>query len=238
MNAKPQNKENTMELKELKVKKIRAADTSHGRGMDNYKTPARYGIFDQDGNQVGVLRGSDYGYMERPTWDLDVLHKGNWINVRTFWKGFKEAKGWVADTLPGVLAKMEHDEQKAQEEDQDENPFGPVISSYTAAQAEEDGILVDVSEMAHEAGFKNIVRITRTVHDLCTPPKSNKIQSYNGRLWDVLYLASMAVRAAARKGEESMTTYRVKIGRKIHELWVCIDTTSGPAIHIMTPEDY
>ena len=32
--------------------------------------------------------------------------------------------------------------------------FAPVISAYTRAQAIEDGILVDVSETAREAGFK------------------------------------------------------------------------------------
>ena len=32
--------------------------------------------------------------------------------------------------------------------------FGPVLHAYTRAQAIEDGILVDVSETAREAGFK------------------------------------------------------------------------------------
>ena len=32
--------------------------------------------------------------------------------------------------------------------------FGNVISTYTRAQAIEDGVLVDVSGMAMEAGFK------------------------------------------------------------------------------------
>ena len=39
----------------------------------------------------------------------------------------------------------------------------PVISVYTRAQAIEDGILVDVSETAREAGFRIPVAITRTV---------------------------------------------------------------------------
>lgn len=34
------------------------------------------------------------------------------------------------------------------------NTFGPVVFSYTRAQAIEDGVLVDVSEMAKEAGIK------------------------------------------------------------------------------------
>ena len=41
--------------------------------------------------------------------------------------------------------------------------FDPVISVYTRAQAIGDGILVDVSETAREAGFKIPVAVTRTV---------------------------------------------------------------------------
>ena len=111
-----------------------------------------------------------------------------------------------------------------------------IISSYTADEAIEDGFLIDVSEMASEAGFKWPVRITQSVHKLCTPPKSNKIQSYDGRLWDVLWMAFIAVR---RVKNDHMTTYKVKIGRKLHILWAVIDRTSRrPAIHIMLPEDY
>ncbi len=42
-------------------------------------------------------------------------------------------------------------------------PFGPAISAYSRAQAIEDGILVDVSDTAREAGFNIPVAITRTV---------------------------------------------------------------------------
>ena len=41
--------------------------------------------------------------------------------------------------------------------------FGPVLSVYTRAQAIEDGILVDVSDTAREAGFKIPVAVTRSV---------------------------------------------------------------------------
>ena len=41
--------------------------------------------------------------------------------------------------------------------------FGPAISTYSRAQAIEDGILVDVSDTAREAGFTIPVAATRTV---------------------------------------------------------------------------
>ena len=119
-----------------------------------------------------------------------------------------------------------------------------VIYSYTAEDMMNDGGLHDVSEMGHEAGFPNTlkVRILNSVHSVCTPPKSNKIESYEGRLWDVLYLAINAVRRAAASTPfligESMTEFIVRIGKKNVKLWAALDTTSGPAVHIMLPEDY
>ncbi len=111
------------------------------------------------------------------------------------------------------------------------------IYSYTAEQAIEDGILVDVSSMAKEAGFTWPVRITRGVHDLCTPPKTNKIQSYQGRLWDVLWMAYCKIKMTKDK-EEGLVPFKVKLGPKLYILWACIDGTSGPAIHIMLPSEY
>jgi len=113
--------------------------------------------------------------------------------------------------------------------------WGEPISVYTAEQAVEDGYLADVSEIAKEMGFKWPVRISSAVHDLCTPPKSNKIQSYQGRLWDVLYLAKLAI---SRSNDDQMAVFKVKIGRKIETLWALLDGTSGPAIHIITPQEY
>jgi hypothetical protein len=113
--------------------------------------------------------------------------------------------------------------------------FGEVISTYTAEQAVEDGMLADVTMLAKEVGFKLPVRITSTVSDLCTPPESNKIQSYEGRLWDVLNLAKWAI---LRAKDDNFTKFTVKLGRKNHELWAMLDFTSGPAIHIMVPSDY
>ena len=115
-----------------------------------------------------------------------------------------------------------------------------VIYSYTAEQAIEDGILVDVTEMAKEifqvgCDMSWKYRISSNVHNACTPPK-NSTQDYNGRLWDVLNLARFAIRKA-EKGS-NLVEFVCKLGRKNFKLWACLDTTSGPAIHIITPEEY
>ena len=45
----------------------------------------------------------------------------------------------------------------------DEDPvFGNVIYSYTRKQAIEDGVLVDITDVAKEAGIKYPVAITST----------------------------------------------------------------------------
>jgi hypothetical protein len=41
----------------------------------------------------------------------------------------------------------------SEEELQKDQPFGPVIFSYTRKQAIEDGVLIDVSELARQEGF-------------------------------------------------------------------------------------
>lgn len=111
-----------------------------------------------------------------------------------------------------------------------------VISVYDASMAEADGILVNVTNEAKELGFKWTVRISRGVHDLCTPPKSNKIQSYRGRLHDVLWMALIAIK---RSKDQNLIAYKLKIGRKIETLWITIDGTMGePALHIITPSEY
>ena len=69
--------------------------------------------------------------------------------------------------------------------------FVPVIFAYTRAQAIEDGILVDVSDTALEAGFKDSRR--RHAQRLEPPDRPSRglrgFQDVRGRLWDVLWMA-------------------------------------------------
>ncbi len=71
------------------------------------------------------------------------------------------------------------------------SPFGPVIFSYTRAQAIEDGVLVDVSETAREAGFRIPVALSRAVWErlVALPDGYRGYQDERGRLWDVLWMA-------------------------------------------------
>lgn len=70
-----------------------------------------------------------------------------------------------------------------------ESPFGKVIYSYTRAQAVEDGVLVDVTSVAREAGIGFPVAITRAVFDKCVEvPDGIESQDESGRLWDVVWM--------------------------------------------------
>ena len=76
--------------------------------------------------------------------------------------------------------------------------FGEVIYAYTRKQAIADGVLVDVSKMAKEAGIKFPVALTSGIwHEYVVPDKEldNYGQSEDGRLWDVLWM----FRCSARK---------------------------------------
>ncbi|CAI8946771.1 conserved hypothetical protein [Brevibacillus sp. IT-7CA2] len=69
------------------------------------------------------------------------------------------------------------------------------IRRYPRAQAIRDGALVDVSELALEAGIRIPVAITqRLLTDVITPHPKAVGQSINGRLWDALFLLQIEIR--------------------------------------------
>ena len=79
------------------------------------------------------------------------------------------------------------------------DPFGPVISTYSRAQAIEDGVLIEAGDMAKEAGFKWPVAFTIAAWVGCVQwrDEDNRDQVYqdqSGRLWDVLYMAWYAIK--------------------------------------------
>jgi hypothetical protein len=84
--------------------------------------------------------------------------------------------------------------------------FGPVIYAYTRADAIADGVLVDVTDIAKGVGFKLPVAITEALNNRLTPTKADQAlgQDYDGRLWDVLWLAAFTSKLADR-GTDTIT---------------------------------
>lgn len=108
--------------------------------------------------------------------------------------------------------------------------FGEPIHTYTRAQALEDGILVDVSELAREAGFRLPVAMTRTVWENCVAWSGNQRaqQDQTGRQYDILWMASLA----ARRGQGRRVTFQVyrvpNDGRSKRAQLVLLDMHIGP----------
>ena len=79
----------------------------------------------------------------------------------------------------------------------DAEPFGPVIYSYSRAQAVADGGQVEVTTTAQEAGIRFPVFLTRAVYDayVAVPP-GVAAQDEAGRLWDLVSMLRFAIRKA------------------------------------------
>ena len=76
----------------------------------------------------------------------------------------------------------------------EDSPFGNVIYAYTRKQAIADGVQVDVSSTAKEAGIRFPVFITRTAFDAyVTVPPDVTGQDEAGRLWDIVWVLRFAV---------------------------------------------
>ena len=118
-----------------------------------------------------------------------------------------------------------------------------LIYSYSRQQALEDGVLVDASEMAKEAGIKFPTALTRVVWaDIVVPDKiaQSHGESIQGRLWDVLWMFRVAARAN-RGGDTILYRLIATRGGRQHtrELKaVCgPGDTAAPVITIMLPDE-
>jgi len=125
--------------------------------------------------------------------------------------------------------------------------FGEQISTYTRLQAIDDGVLIDVSDKAREAGFVIPVAITQAAWEDCVAwsDVDNRRQTYQdelGRLWDVLYTASLA----ARRGGQAIRFQLFRVprgGRGMRPRLVALKAICGPGddgepvITIMLPSE-
>ena len=120
-----------------------------------------------------------------------------------------------------------------------------LVFSYSRRQALEDGVLVDVSEMAREAGFRYPVAVTRAVWDgVVTPDDESRAlgQSEAGRLWDVLTVLRVAIRRS--KGPAQILEFQVLVAdretslRTVTLKAVCgPDDDWSPCIAVMLPQE-
>jgi hypothetical protein len=75
--------------------------------------------------------------------------------------------------------------------------FGPVLYTYSRSQAVADGLQVEVSKVAEEAGIRFPVFLTSAVYDsFVRVPPGVTGQDEAGRLWDVVWMLRFAIRKA------------------------------------------
>lgn len=73
--------------------------------------------------------------------------------------------------------------------------FGRVLHQVTREDLLRDGILVEVSTLATEAGFKFPVAVSCTVWNAYVEvPPGVTGQDETGRLWDILWMLKLAIR--------------------------------------------
>src|ERR1044071_4623336 len=123
--------------------------------------------------------------------------------------------------------------------------FGPVVYSYTRAQAVAGGVQVEVTKTAQEAGIRFPVFLTRTVYEAyVTVPPNVTGQDEAGRLWDIVWMTRFAI-IRARPGVERLpVALYVRNDNRAAKLIKLIATCGPldiddpqPAITVMMPDE-
>jgi hypothetical protein len=115
------------------------------------------------------------------------------------------------------------------------------IYKYTRENAIEDGVLIDVTSLAKDAGFKWPVALTSAVWTDCVEWSQNDgTQDETGRLWDVLFMGFLAI----RKNNDNYLILRIKNKTRVtRPSTVGLQIVAGPGdngepvITIMFPDE-
>ena len=123
--------------------------------------------------------------------------------------------------------------------------FGPVIYSYTRAQAVADGVQVEVTKTAQEAGIKFPMFLTRAVFDayVAVPPNVTG-QDEAGRLWDVVWMTRFAIMRSHGHTDRCPVALYVRNDNRAAKLVKLIAVAGpldiddpSPAITVMLPDE-
>ena len=127
----------------------------------------------------------------------------------------------------------------------DAEPFGPVIYSYSRAQAVADGFQIEVTKTAQEAGIQFPVFLTRTVFDayVAVPPGVTG-QDEAGRLWDIVWMLRFAIQRSRPGTDRLPVALYVRNDNRAARLIKLVATCGPldiddpqPAITVMMPDE-
>ena len=124
--------------------------------------------------------------------------------------------------------------------------FGPVIYSYTRSQAVADGVQVEVTKTASEAGIKFPVFLTLGVFDayVAVPPGVAG-QDEAGRLWDIVWMLRFAILRSRAGAQRIPVALYVRQSNTERPRLIKLVATCGPldiddaqpAITVMLPDE-
>ena len=128
---------------------------------------------------------------------------------------------------------------------QTDSPFGEVIYAYTRKQAVADGVQVDVTKTAQEAGIKFPMFLTRAVFDAYVAvPEGVTAQDEAGRLWDVVWMTRFAIlRSRGHTDRLPVALYvrndnhRAKLVKLVAQCGPLDMDDPAPAITVMLPTE-
>ena len=123
--------------------------------------------------------------------------------------------------------------------------FGPPIYTYTRKQALADGLQVDVTTTAQEAGIRFPLFITRAVFDnyVAVPPGVTG-QDEAGRLWDLVWMTRFAI-IRSRPGVDRLPValyvrndnHRSRLVKLVAVCGALDIDDPAPAITLMLPDE-
>jgi len=115
-----------------------------------------------------------------------------------------------------------------------------VLHAYTRKQAIADGVLIDVSRTAKEAGFRHPVALTSAAWaESVSVPESASWQDETGRLWDILTMLRYFI---LKDPDRSLVRFIVQVQndehspQTVHLKSLCGPGDDGePVITVMLP---
>ena len=125
------------------------------------------------------------------------------------------------------------------------SPFGEIFYSYTRKQAIADGVQVDVTKTAQEAGIKYPLFLTRAVFDkYVAVPEGVTGQDEAGRLWDVVWMTRFGILRARPGVDRIPVAFYVRNDNRAARLVNIIATCGAldiddpqPAITLLMPDE-
>ena len=126
-----------------------------------------------------------------------------------------------------------------------DTPHMELIYAYTRAQAVADGVQVEVTKVAAEAGIRLPVFLTRTVYDAyVTVPPGITAQDEAGRLWDIVWMTRFAILRAKPGVDRLPVALYMRNDNRAAKLIKLIATCGPldiddpqPAITVMMPDE-